>query len=59
MLLGGGIAAKPSKVLGGPEFQSLRGVFRGVFLLSEEGYGGVFKFPRLFEEYCGKNSCIT
>ena len=45
------IAAKPSKSARGPEFQSLR----GVFLVSQEGLGGFFTFPRLVE----KNSCIT
>ena len=45
-------ADKPSKIAWGPKFQSLRGIFRGVFFVSQEGFGGVFNFPRLFEEYC-------
>ena len=30
----------------------------GIFSVSG-GFGQVFNFPRLFEEHCWKNSCIT
>ena len=33
------IAAKSSKSAMGPELQSLRGVFRGLFLVYQEGFG--------------------
>ena len=44
------IAVKTSKSARGPNFNRSGGI-SGVFLVSQEGFGCVSNFPRLFQEY--------